>query len=92
MATRIARLAIDLQLCCRPGKTNLAAQLPQAIIGLRRGHKLETGTHSLRDPGAAGLLRSPEQLIRNFDRDFARGFHFCELYHIQYQHLVWYPA
>jgi len=51
---------------------------------------LQSRSHGLRDPFAAGLLRFFQQLFWYFDRNFPRRVHDPSLYHTRHQHQIWY--
>ena len=54
---------------------DLAAELPQPVVRVRRRHQLESGTNGSCDAVAARLLCLLEKLGRHLDRDLTRRFH-----------------
>src|SRR5260370_16805646 len=54
--SRKGQSAVGFQLRHAAGKADLAAQLPQALVGLRRRQQLQSSPDGLCDTSPAGLL------------------------------------
>src|SRR5208283_4626574 len=71
--SKLSAIGFQFRQCA--AEADLATQLPQALIGLRRGQQFQSSADGLSDAGAARLLSLLQQIIRDFDRDLSRRCH-----------------